>query len=256
MLARMHAAPTSPSLSVAPLWTRARAMFARAITAIGEPAAIAALRSMSAELRRRIIAWLCPLEHVVRKLLLAEAARLRDSESACAAKSMGVEIVRMTPPAWVRAITALARESAPEAARANRAAMRPATFSFALPRDPFAVAAAQAPRIRALCGDDPAPAPEPAKRAPRALDTKDAPQRLARRFEALRRVLDDPLAHALRLARVLARAARRFPDIARRCLNAPARTADYDPADPRLSVDAFAAALDAAETPGAFGDSS
>jgi len=256
MLARMHAASTSPSLSAAPrfsaLWTRARAMFARAAAAIGEPAAIAALRSMSAELRRRIIAWLCPLEHVVRKLLLAEAARLR--ESARAEKHAGVEIVRMTPPAWVRAITALARESAPEAARANRAATHPAIFSFALPRDPFAVAAAQAPRIRALCGDDPAPAPQPAKRAPPKLNQADAPQRLARRFEALRRVLDDPLGHALRLARMLARAARRFPDVARRCLNAPARTADYDPADPRLSVDAFAAALDAAE--GAFKDSS
>jgi hypothetical protein len=90
-------------------------------------------------------------------------------------------------------------------------------------------------------------------RTPRVLDEALAPLRLARRFEALRRVLEDPRPHAERLARLLARAVRRFPEVVRRCVLAPAKTGDYDPADSRLAVEAVARAFNA---PGAFEDSS
>ena len=55
-------------------------MFARAVAAIGDAAAIARLKELSPALRRRIVAWLCPLENIVRKLLLAQAAELRRAE--------------------------------------------------------------------------------------------------------------------------------------------------------------------------------
>lgn len=74
--------PTAPSLTANPLWTRARAMFARALAALGAISAIAARRTLTPEVRRQIVAWLAPLEHIVRKLLLAEAAPLRQSAKA------------------------------------------------------------------------------------------------------------------------------------------------------------------------------
>jgi hypothetical protein len=134
-----------------------------------------------------------------------------------------------------------------------------ARFSFAPPRDPFAVPEARAPRIRALWGE-PTPkmsdahAPVAAE-PPTALDARvcHSPFGLARRFEALRRVLENPRPHVERLARVLARAVRRFPEIVRKFVLAPARTNDYDPDDPRLAIEAIARALDA---PDAFRDSS
>ena len=66
-------------------------------------------------------------------------------------------------------------------------------------------------------------------------------------------MLENPLPHAERLARLLTRAVRRFPEIVRRYFFAGARTGDYDPADPRLSIDALSAAFTAPE---AFPDSS
>jgi hypothetical protein len=63
----------------------------------------------------------------------------------------------------------------------------------------------------------------------------------------LRRVLENPLQHAERLARLLARAVRRFPEIVRRYLFMPARTGDYDKADPRLSIEALREAWNAPE---------
>jgi hypothetical protein len=66
---------------------------------------------------------------------------------------------------------------------------------------------------------------------------------LARRFEALRRVLEDPMPYARRLARVLARAVRRFPEVALRFAIAPSRAAGFDPDDSRLGVEACACAL-------------
>ncbi len=208
---------SAPSLTQTALWSRARASFARAGEAIGAPAAIAASESLTPTLRRAITGWVCRLEHVVRRLLFVEAAVLSPSPRG------GAKLQRLQ----VRAANAIA-----------------APARVATPPNPHAVPEANAPRIRALWGGAHPSAPP---RAPHAPSQTPAALRLARRFEALRRVLEDPIPHAQRLARVLARALRRFPDIARRCALAPSRTARYDRADPRLSIDAMAAALGAAD---------
>jgi hypothetical protein len=248
------------SLTQDPLWTRARAMFTRAVAAVGAPAAIAAIATLSKLLRRDIVAWLYPLECIVRRLLIAEAATLHRAEIARAKRNVRVEYVPLrgmaqtwiaTPPAAhcakASSIDTIAR---PEAARPNDPATWSAPFSFALPRNERLVPNARAPRIRALWGPPPPPAPE---RTPRIIRPERASLRLARRFEALRRVLENPAPYAERLAHMLAREVRRFSAVVRRAVLKGARTDDYDPADPRLSLDALGAAFDAPE---AFEDSS
>lgn len=79
---RMQAIAEPTSLTTLPLWERTRAMFARAVAAIGAPAAIAAIALITRALRRDIVGWLCPLESIARKLLLAEAAELKRTELA------------------------------------------------------------------------------------------------------------------------------------------------------------------------------
>jgi hypothetical protein len=256
----------APTLTVDPLWTRARATFARALAAIGAIGAIAALRTLTPDVRRRIVAWLAPLEHIVRKLLLAEATALHRAARENARRALRIEVVPLrgmalhhrpkvgTASLRARHGAGIAESCEPEGSRSNaptdRANTDPetwrATFSLAPPRDPLAIADSRAPRIRALWDDarPPAPPPPPPPRA-RRIVSAEAPFRLARRLEALRRVLENPLPHAERLARLLARAVRRFPEIVRRYLFAPARANGYDKADPRLSVDAYAAALPA-----------
>jgi hypothetical protein len=230
------------TLVAEPLWTRARAMFARAAAALGGPAAIAAVAVLSGAVRRTIVGWIAPLECIVRKLLLAEAARLPVSRA-------GLE-ARMPPQV----------KTAPE--RAKPDLQRPETwrarFSLSLPADPRAVPEARAPRIRALWDAPPvmivSAAPPPARRLPPGGPSKPSPAfRLARRFEALRRVLRNPLPHARRLARVLRRALRRFPEIVRRFALAPARASARDVDDPRLVLDAMGAGFAGGV---AFGDTS
>jgi hypothetical protein len=248
-----------------PLWTRARAMYARAVAAIGDAASIAMLQMLPRSLRRRIIAWLCPLEHVVRKLLLVEACEIHGAERALAAGAIRIERIplRGMAQSWTaglqtRMCSDITKRCASEDARSKRDLACPETwrarFSFALPRDPHVVPDSRAPRIRALWGPTSPPPPEPPPRTPRISRSEDAPFRLARRFEALRRVLENPRAYAERLAHVLAREVRRFGQIARRCAIAPCRSNDYDPDDPRLGIDAMGAGFVRSET--AFSDSS
>jgi hypothetical protein len=129
-----------------------------------------------------------------------------------------------------------------------------APFSFAMPQDPRRSANGRGPRALALWGPDPAPEPEPPPRAPHLLRAEDAPFRLARRLEALRRVLENPAPYARKLAQLLARAVERRRHAAQRYVIAPARTDDYDPRDHRLRLDAMGAAFLARER--AFPDSS
>jgi hypothetical protein len=132
-MAAMHTA----ALSHEPLWTRARALFARACAAFGGPAAVAALARLNAALRRRIMGWLAPLECIARKLLLAEAARL--------------------PAENLRARTPPRTQGEPAGARAapdlSRPETWPARFRLAPPRDPHLVRDERAPRIRSLALD-------------------------------------------------------------------------------------------------------
>ena len=60
-------------------------------------------------------------------------------------------------------------------------------------------------------------------------------------------MLDDPLPHAQRLARLLAREVRRFRQVVQRYVMAPCRSNDYDRNDPRLGIDAMGAAFNAPE---------
>ena len=248
-------------INTEPLWTRARASFARAVAAIGDAAAIAMLTALPKKLRRQIIAWLCPLEHVVRKLLLAEAAELhRAHREAAARAAAGPRLVLiplkgmyMGPPRAENGTAALraacaAEPRAPTSTRRRQPDLsRPETwrarFSLALPRDPRLVPESRAPRIRPLWGPTPPPPPPPPERKPRVIREEDAPFRLARRFEALRRVLENPKPHAERLAHILARETRRWTQIAQRYWWRPCRTNDYDRDDPTLVRDALGVSL-------------
>lgn len=75
----------------------------------------------------------------------------------------------------------------------------------------------------------------------------DAPLRLARRLEALRRVLENPLPHAARLARILDRAVKRCSDVVRRFVFAPQRGNGHDSADDRLGIDAISLCITSTE---------
>lgn len=207
-------------------------MYARACAATGGATAIAAITLMTGALRREIVRWLDSLEHVTRKLLLAEAARFaRDEARPLVRRSMRLQ--------------AIAATCAPTGLRSNFDREAPETwlvrFSLAPPRDPRAIPDRRAPRIRALWGDAPAACLE--RPAPPAAHSREKALHLARRFEAVRRVLEDPTPVARRLARLLARAVRRFPEIVKHYAMAPARTNACDPLDPRLCIDAFVPAF-------------
>lgn len=258
---------TSPSPLIAePLWQRTRASLARAIEAIGAPAMIAAISVLTRALRRAIAGRILRLEHLVRKLLLAEAAELHRIELERAKRRVRIERIALRGLAhhWqrgsarLRARTAppIAKECEPEVSRSNLDKANPETwparFSFTLPRNTHLVPNARAPRIRDPWAPDAPPPPAP-ERAPRIIRAEDAPFRLACRLEALRRVLQNPKPHAERLLRVLIREIRRVPRLIARYAFAPARTEDYDDQDHRLGVDICGAVVDA---PVAFRDSS
>jgi hypothetical protein len=273
----MNAIDDPPTLTNAPLWQRAQAMFSRAIAAVGAPAAIAAIGLMTRSLRRDMVRWLAPLEHIVRKLLLAEAAELHRKAQAdlraAAARAPRMQIVELRslglaahapiaevgcstprggagggaiPAASVETPIATARVDigAPDAWRVS--------FSLAIPRDPRALPEICGPRIRALWGSSDPTLQEPPP-APQRGHTTDLALLLARRFEALRRVLQDPAPHARRLLRRLLTIRHRFRHVVERYANAQASTGDYDPADPRLRLAAWGLALNA---PLAFADTS
>jgi hypothetical protein len=225
----------------ASLWTRARASFARAAAALGSAAKIAALGALTHKVRRQILAWIAPLEHVVRKLLLTEAARF--AREAQHQRSAGLQ-TRIVFPHAPSGKSGGARTSGPELDLTSPETW-PVHFSLAPPCDPHRVENEKAPRIRALWRSahlDDAHASRERHPAVRVRHPED-PVRLARRFEALRRVLDDPAPYARRLARLIERLRRRVPQVAQSYALAPARSNDYDRAEPRLCVDAISEAL-------------
>lgn len=224
------------SLTADHLWARVRASFERALLVCGNPAAIAAITNLARHSRTNIVRWLAPLENMVRKLLLVEAAAIG-------------------PPPWSSA-------SLPQLSRALRARAKvvcdpspdrtaPSTWSacFALapPCDPRAVE--QDLHIRSLAPDPPWTVFTPTREnsTPHQSGKFDPAFRLARRFEALRRVLANPAPYARRLARLIQRLRKRFPEIATRYAVAPPRAAGWDENDPRLGVSVTASAMSAAE---------
>lgn len=209
------------------LWRRLRAMFDRAAIVIGAPQTLARLTTLTRQRRHEIAGWIARLECIARKLIFAEAATL--APPAAPALRRVTQTSPTKPPC----------APAPDLTQPHTWAAR---FKLAPPRDPLAVAAAHAPRIRALWG----PTSPPACAPPAATQAAPAPLRFAFRLEALRRVLDDPAPYARRLARVLCRLTRRFPQAAARYALVTARPHATDPLDPRLIVEAIAAAIGAA----------
>jgi hypothetical protein len=241
-MARMNVIAETARLTEAPLWERARAMFARAVAAIGQPAAIAAVAALPSELRGRIVGWLLLIETIVRKLLLAEAAALpRPKENG--PRLVEIPLRSVGVYALVNQ-TAASASLAPPARRKASDLARPetwrASFAFSLPRD-ARVPERQAPRIRALWG--PTPPPSPPAPAARQRHRQKSAFLLARRLEALRRVLNEPARYVRWLANRLRDLQKRNRDLAHQAFVATSRGQFCDRSDPRLRLNAIGKAL-------------
>lgn len=233
----MQSIPPPPATT--PLWARLRALFERVIAAIGAPAFIAAL-TLAPGMRTGIVRQLALIELLARKLLLAEASAL-----APAATSRGPRLVEIN-------LAASGLYTVPQTRRRTRARSSgriidpynpetwSARFALAMPRDERAVQDRRAPRIRALWGDTITP-PAPPEPAPRQHASEAF--RIARRAEALRRMLNDPTRHVHRLARSRRFGVARTHDTITRYAFAVSRRFVGDHHDPRLTVDIFSAAV-------------
>jgi hypothetical protein len=238
------------------LWSIAREMFSLMLLALGAPGAIAAHDRLSRKYRREILDWLEPLELLVRKLLLVEAAKLpRPAERRKTPRALTLKLIQ----SWARRKPRRRAIIEP-----NRPATWRAPFRLLIPADPLyhprPIESANPPRIRALgpptlvreiwnARDEAARIANLAAR--RTARAKNATRRLALRFEAVRRVIDDPAPHAERLMRKLSR----MPDppaAARRLAKAPAPRRHRAFANFAL----VAVKLQALTTPEAFSNSS
>ncbi|MBL8546755.1 MAG: hypothetical protein JNL81_09830 [Hyphomonadaceae bacterium] len=221
----------SPPPTIAPLWDRLRATFARVIAAVGAPAAIALLNLSSRHVRLGIVRQLLALENLARKLLIVEAAAfgLPDDTRGPQLVTVPIGLVTINPPPRARF------QAPPRLPDLAHPETWNTTFALGMPRDTRAVADRHAPRIRALWGKS---APEPLPPSRRG-GRQPAPFRIACRFEALRRVLNDPAPHARRLARIQRRVYVRAPELLHRYIHATTRRYSYDPRDPRLPIDIF-----------------
>jgi hypothetical protein len=225
----MQAIADLPALpTLAQLWLRLRAMFARAVDELGPPSSIAAMPILPRGLRRELIGWIALMETILRKLLLAEAVQLSLSARLPAEASAKAEVHRNA----ARADLKPAPSEPPDPSRPHTWSTR---FLLGPPREPDACDhATPAPRAGSSCARDPMLAGR--RRC-------DFSLRLAMRFETLRRVLDDPAPHARRMAALLRRRARSDPGIVERLAIAVAGPYFVDRLDPRLIVEAIAVAL-------------
>ena len=199
------------------LWTAARAMFARMREAVGEAAAVAARTILALDERRIIRGWLTPLEAMTRKVVLIHAmalARQGDTYARAAPNTHApplspagayrpappaVTTIQLPPP-LVRMLTA----NAAAAAAAPCQRTRPPSLRL-WPRR------RAGPRVRDLGANllvrnvERERARLALARRLKAARSRRAPesQRLARRIDALERLLAHPLPAARRLARRL-----------------------------------------------------
>src|SRR5688572_9183431 len=198
----MHIAlPNSPEL-----WPIAQLMLTQMMRELGAPGIVAAAEQLTHQLRRAILMWLAPMECFVRKLLLIEAAKHP----------------RPADPLPPRDVAYTLKQSLAQRTRKTRIVVtdpnRPATWrvSFRVPLPPCPTRrkdrSAQGPRI-VLFGELVTTAQlerEHAERlgkleARREKIRANALKRLAMRYEALRRVIDDPTRAIARLALRLTR---------------------------------------------------
>lgn len=227
-----------PPPATPPLWARLRALFERVIAAIGAPAFIAAL-TLAPGMRTGIVRQLALVELLARKLLLAEATALATTTPRgprLVEINLAASGLYTAPPMRRRTRT---RASARSIDFANPESWS-ARFSLAMPRDERAVQDRRAPRIRALWGPTITP-PAPPEPAPRQHSSEAFC--IARRAEALRRMLDDPTPHVQRLARSRSFGVARTHDTISRYAFAASRRFVGDHHDPRLTIDIFGAAV-------------
>ena len=234
-----HAHEAATAETPPPLWVRLRAMFGRVIAVIGAPAMIAAL-TLSPRLRTQIVRQIALMEILARKLLLAEAALVATAPAPQRGPQLSEARLRATGlytlPEPTRAGCA---RPAPRIIDPANPETWPARFALAIPRDTRIVQDRYAPRIRALWGNYHAPAPAIERTPPQR--NSDA-FLVARRAEALRRVLHNPAPHITRLARARRIGVARSRDtLLRYTFSAPRRFVG-DRYDPRLTIEIFTAA--------------
>ncbi|MEQ1820107.1 MAG: hypothetical protein ABL871_16005, partial [Terricaulis sp.] len=202
------------------------------------PAIIATL-TLAPRMRTGIVRQLALIEILARKLLLAEAATFapppqrgpRTIEAKLSASGL------YTLPPTRRRTRAAANARAIDLTNPET---WPARFALAIPRDQRTVSDRHAPRIRALWADAPRPLPAP-ERAP--LQRNSDAFLIARRAEALRRMLHDPAPYVTRLSRAhRIGVARSRQVITRYALKAPRRFVG-DRHDPLLTIHIFSAAV-------------
>lgn len=224
--------------SVPGLWETAR-WFMRWLLAIcGGPSEIAAVNVLARRERRDILHWLRPVEALVRRLLVAEAARLAadlpadrpgqgESDAPPLPRRRTAVHARHAPAPdpehpeqWAVRFSLSARDGARPAARrrASRARVRPPAPGRC--DNEFETLRRMLERMWKKPppppGGDSAPPPwaaEAMPATPRETANLFRALPLARRIEAVRRVLDDREPDVTRLARLLAR--RRSADIER-----------------------------------------
>lgn len=239
MPAHMHPAAPPPQTPTPLLWERLRALFERVIAVIGAPAIIAAL-TLAPRMRTGIIRQLALIEILARKLLLAEAAALAPAPGQRGPRLIETQLSASglyTAPPMRRSTRAPSNARAIDLTNPESWSAR---FALAIPRDQRTVSDRRAPRIRALWRDALRPLPSP-ERAP--------PQRnsdaflIARRAEALRRLLHNPTPYVTRLSRARRiGVARSRQTILRYAFKAPRRFVG-DRHDPLLTVHIFSAAV-------------
>lgn len=233
----MH--PTPPPTPTTPLlWERLRALFGRVIAAIGAPAILAAL-TFAPLVRTSIVRQIALIEILARKLLLAEAAALAPPHQ------RGPRLIETTLAASGLYTPQNIRQRSPTRSRVraydpSNPETWPARFALAIPRDQRVIEDRRAPRMRALWGAPPPPPPVP-EPAPRRRNS-DA-FLIARRAEALRRLLNDPTPHVTRLARSRRVGVARSRDVIRRYALCAPRRFIGDRHDPLLTVHIFSAAV-------------
>jgi len=203
-----------PPINTAELWPIARNLLTKMTVALGAPGLIAAIEVLTQRTRRDILDWLAPFELFVRKLLLAEAAKLP--------RPTDHEPPKLTE--LQRNIKRLDRIENPKPQPQRRASLhvvepnRPSTwrvsFALVIPRDRTQHTPSNRfdnLRMRILDLGSPAFFAEmwrdeaerqkyEAKLAAKEKRKANRARRLAERFEALRRVIEDPAPHVERLA--------------------------------------------------------
>jgi len=221
--AHLHA---SPHAEPSRLWARAAQLIASLISFIGPPAGLLRMRDTTPRDRREIGFMLAPIEALVRSLLLADAIAwlTGTDEGAEMLQEAAREARRSGPPQQPARRAAASARTVPqddpftdEKAAAPEPAAAPEDARENAPGDALSdadIARLLAPSHLRFALHEPTQwgrEPPPPRRAAAARSSRRARRRppanlaLARRYEALRRIIADPHAAMLVLARDLAR---------------------------------------------------